>query len=59
MVPHHSKAVLSLTDALENHIGTVCFGGRTIINLRFAADIDITAGDELPGETPGQNLYRL
>ena len=29
-----------MTDALENHEGTVSIGGRTIINLRFADDID-------------------
>ena len=29
-----------MTDALENHEGTVSTGGRTITNLRFADDID-------------------
>ena len=35
-----------MTDALENHEGTVSIGGRTITNLRFANDIDGLAGDE-------------
>ena len=35
-----------MTDALENHEGTVSFGGRTITNLRFADDIDGLAGEE-------------
>ena len=34
------------TDALEDHEGTVITGGRTIINLRFADDIDSVAGEE-------------
>ena len=29
-----------VTDALEDHEGTVTTGGRTIPNLRFADDID-------------------
>ena len=29
-----------MTDALEDHEGTVSIGGRTITNLRFAGDID-------------------
>ena len=29
-----------MTDALEDHAGTVSIGGRTITNLRFADDID-------------------
>ena len=29
-----------MTDALEDHEGTVSIGGRTIINLCFADDID-------------------
>ena len=33
-----------MTDALENHEGTVKIGGRTITNLRFADDIDGLAG---------------
>ena len=35
-----------VTNALENHQGTVSIGGRTITNLRFADDIDGLAGDE-------------
>ena len=35
-----------MTDALEDHEGTVSIGGRTITNLRPAADIDGLAGDE-------------
>ena len=36
----------SITDALEDHEGTVSIGGRTITNLRFADGIDGLAGDE-------------
>ena len=35
-----------MTDVLEDHEGTVSIGGRTIINLRFADDIDGLAGEE-------------
>ena len=35
-----------MTDALEDHEGTVSNGGRTIANLRFADDIDGLAGEE-------------
>ena len=35
-----------MTDALEDHEGTVSVGGRTIIYVRFADDIDGLAGDE-------------
>ena len=35
-----------MTDALEDHEGTVSIGGRTIINLRLADDIDGLAGEE-------------
>ena len=35
-----------LTDALEDHEGTVTIGGRTITNLRFADNIDDLAGEE-------------
>ena len=34
-----------MTDALEDHEGTVSIGGRTITNLRFADDIDGLAGE--------------
>ena len=37
-----------MTDALEDHEGSVSFGGKTITNLRFADDID-----GLPGEEEG------
>ena len=35
-----------MADALEDHKGTVSIGGRTIINLRFAGDIDGLSGEE-------------
>ena len=35
-----------MTDALEDHEGTVSIGGRTITNLRSADDIDSLAGEE-------------
>ena len=35
-----------MTDALEDHEGTVSIGGRTIANLRFADDIDGLAREE-------------
>ena len=35
-----------MTDALEDHEGTVSFGGRTITNRRFADDVDGLAGEE-------------
>ena len=35
-----------MTDALEDHGGTVNTGGRTTINLRFADEIDASAGEE-------------
>ena len=35
-----------MTDALEDHEGTVSIGGRTITNLRFADDIDGLAREE-------------
>ena len=35
-----------MTDALEDHEGTVSVGGRTIIYVRFADDIDGLAGEE-------------
>ena len=35
-----------MTDALEDHEGTVSIGGRTITILRFADDIDGLAGEE-------------
>lgn len=35
-----------MTDALEDHQGTISIGGRTITSLRFADDIDGLAGSE-------------
>ena len=35
-----------ITDALEDHEGTLSIGGRTITNLRFADDSDSLAGKE-------------
>ena len=35
-----------MTDALEDHEGTVSIGDRTITNLRFADHIDGLAGEE-------------
>ena len=35
-----------MTDALNDHEGTVIIGGRNITNLRFADDIDDLAGKE-------------
>ena len=35
-----------MTDALEDHEGSVSIGGRTITNLRFADDIDALAEKE-------------
>ena len=35
-----------MTDASEDHEGTVNIGGRTITNLRFADDIDGLAGEK-------------
>ena len=35
-----------MTDALEDHEGTVSVGDRTITNLRFFDDIDSLAGEE-------------
>ena len=35
-----------MTDTLEDHKGAVSIGGRTVINLCFADDIDGLAGEE-------------
>ena len=35
-----------MTDASEDHEGTISIGGRTITNLRFPDDIDGLAGEE-------------
>lgn len=45
-----------LTDALEDHNGTVSIGGRTITNLRFADDIDGLAGGEEELANPVERL---
>ena len=44
-----------MTDALEDHEGTVRIGGRTITNLRFADDIDGLAGEEEELAQPPQS----
>ena len=36
-----------MTDAIEDHEGTVSIGGRTITNLRFADDTDGLGGEEI------------
>ena len=38
-----------ITDALEDHEGTVMFRDKTITNFRFAADIDGFEGEEEVG----------
>ena len=35
-----------MTDALEDHGGSVSMGGRTLTNLRFADDTDALAGKD-------------
>ena len=35
-----------MTDAFEDHQGTISTGGRAITNLRFADNIDGLAGEE-------------
>ena len=40
-----------MTDALQDHEGTVSIGGRTITSLRFADDINGSAGE---GEEPAK-----
>ena len=35
-----------MVDALEDHEGTVSIEGRTITDLRFADDIDASAGEK-------------
>ncbi|MEW8548524.1 MAG: hypothetical protein AB2693_33905 [Candidatus Thiodiazotropha sp.] len=45
-----------MSDALEEHGGKVNIGGRTIINLRFADDIDALAEDEQELETQAESL---
>ena len=45
---HHLNVFFEriITGTLEDHEGTVNFGGRTITNLRFADDIDGLAGED-------------
>ena len=45
-----------MTDAWEDHEGTVSIGGRTITNLRFADDIDGLAGEEEELANLGERL---
>lgn len=45
-----------MTDALEDHRGTVSIGGRAVTNLRFADDIDGVAGKEKELENLVQRL---
>ena len=45
-----------MEEALENHAGSVSVGGRTIINLRFADDIDGRAGSEEELKNPVKNF---
>ena len=35
-----------ITDAFDDHVGTVSIGGRPVTNLRFADDIDGLAASE-------------
>ena len=48
-----------MTDAVEDHQGTVSIRGRTITNLRFADDIDVLAGkeEELTSLVDGLDTY--
>ena len=45
-----------MEDALEGHEGTVSIGGRTVVNLRFADDIDRLAGKEEKLVSPVKRL---
>ena len=47
-----------MTDALEDHESTVSIGGRTITNLRFADDIDDSAGEEEEVANLVDRLYK-
>ena len=46
--PTHFNIFLEriMVDALEDHEGTVSIEGRTITDLRFADDIDASAGEK-------------
>ena len=47
-----------MSDALEEHDGKVSIGGRTIINLQFAEDIDALAEEEYELEALVKSLDR-
>ena len=47
-----------MTDALEDHEGIVIIRGRTITNLRFADDIDGSAGEEEEVANLVDRLYK-
>ena len=47
-----------LTDALEDHMGTIRIGSRTITNLRFADDIDGLTGTEKELESLVKGLHK-
>ena len=48
-----------MTDALEDHEGTVSIRGRTTTNLRFADDIDGVAGEEEELANLVERLYKV
>ncbi|GFS25930.1 endonuclease-reverse transcriptase [Elysia marginata] len=52
-----------MTDVLEDHFGTVSFGGRPMTNLRFSDDINGQAGNECEvaslAKKTGQSLIQL
>ena len=48
-----------ITDALEDHEGTVSIGGRTVTNLRFPDDIDCLAGEEEDLEKLAECPYKF
>ena len=48
-----------MTNALEDHEGTLSIGGRTITNLRFADDIDGLAGEEEELAKSVQRLHKV
>ena len=47
-----------MTDASQDHEGTVNIGGRAITNLRFAGDIDGLAGEEEELAKLVERLYK-
>ena len=48
-----------MSDALGEHHGKVCIGGRNITNLRFAVDIDDIAEEEQKLEAPAERLDKI